>query len=268
MKPDLSLHKIDAGNYWTDGGAMLGVLPRAIWGKRVQTDERHRKNLALNLLLIRGQDRVIIVDTGLGNRLSEKQRDIYRPSPFLLPASLAALGIRDSNVTDVVLTHLHFDHAGGIITGFGDHDALTFPQARHWIQKREWEIAKNPDGLNRAAYNFEQQLALLEVRGRQELIDGTVEIAPGVTLVQTGGHTLGSQIVEIDSAAGFHIYAADIIPTMFHTSLAVTSAYDVCREDTFKAKQYIYARLKEKNGTLLLNHDLNRWEVDAADLKL
>ncbi|NLH93531.1 MAG: MBL fold metallo-hydrolase [Candidatus Cloacimonetes bacterium] len=267
MKPDISLHKIDAGDYWTDGGAMLGVLPRAIWGKSVQTDERHRKNLALNLLLIKMADRVILVDTGLGNRLSEKQRDIYRPSAFLLPVSLAELGIRDADVTDVVLTHLHFDHAGGIITGFGDHDALTFPKARHWIQRQEWETAKNPDGLNRASYDFPRQLALLEERGRQQLIDGSEEIAPGVTLVKTGGHTCGSQIVEIDSAHGYFIYAGDIMPTLFHVSPAVTSAYDVCREDTFKAKQYISARLKEKNGTLLLNHDPRHWELPASTLK-
>lgn len=267
MNPAISLHKIDAGNYWTDGGAMLGVLPRAIWGKSVQTDERHRKNLALNLLLIKTGDRVILVDTGLGNRLTEKQRDIYRPSAFLPPASLAELGVRDADVTDVVLTHLHFDHAGGIITGFGDHDALTFPKARHWIQTREWEIAKNPDGLNRAAYDFAGQLALLEARGKQQLIDGNREIAPGVTLVKTGGHTCGSQIVEIDSGDGFYIYAADIVPTLFHASPAVTSAYDVCREDTFQAKRYIFNRLKEKNGNLLLNHDLKRWELPASALR-
>ncbi|MDD4223147.1 MAG: MBL fold metallo-hydrolase [Candidatus Cloacimonetes bacterium] len=267
MKPDISLHRVDAGSYWTDGGAMLGVLPRAIWGKSVQTDERHRKHLALNLLLIKTADRTILVDTGLGNRLTDKQKDIYRPSNFQLPASLAEIGVRDADVTDVVLTHLHFDHAGGIVTGFGDHDALTFPKARHWIQKREWEIAKNPDELNRAAYLFEQQLALLEARGKQQLIDGNHEIAPGVTLVKTGGHTFGSQIVEIDSADGFYIYAADIVPTFFHVSPAVTSAYDVCREDTFKAKQYIFERLKEKNGTLLLNHDPKRWDLPASALK-
>lgn len=247
---------------------MLGVLPRAIWGKTVATDERHRKNLALNLLLIKTGDRIILVDTALGNRLTDKQRDIYRPSSFLLPVSLAELGLRDSDLTDVVLTHLHFDHAGGIVTGFGGSDRLTFPKARHWIQRQEWEIAKNPDGLNRAAYDFAGQLALLEERGKQELIEGTREIAPGVTLIKTGGHTAGSQIVEIDGPQGFFIYAADIIPTMFHTSAAVTSAYDICRKDTFKAKQYIYGRLKEKNGTLLLNHDLKRWELSTADLRL
>lgn len=264
----LSLHQVSAGDYWTDGGAMLGVLPRAIWGRSVHTDERHRNNLALNLLLIFAEGRVILVDTGLGNRLTEKQRDIYRPSSFLLPASLAELGIRDRDVTDVVLTHLHFDHAGGIITGFGDQDRLTFPKARHWIQKTEWETAKNPDGMNRAAYNFEQQLALLEESGRFELIEGQAEIAPGVTLTHTGGHTAGSQIVEVQTPSAFYIYPADIIPTFFHTALAVTSAYDVCRTDTCAAKQYIYKQLKEKQGILLLNHDLQRWEVPVADLRV
>lgn len=247
---------------------MLGVLPRAIWNNKVELDERHRKRLALNLLLIRAGDRNILVDTGLGNRLSEKLRDIYRPSPFLLPVALAELGVRDVDVTDVVLTHLHFDHAGGIITGFGDRDRLTFPRARHWIQTREWTVAKNPDGLNRAAYDFAQQLALVEERGKLELIDGDKEIAAGVKLTLVGGHTCGSQIVEIDSPEGFHIYAADIIPTMFHTSIAVTSAYDVCRKDTCQAKQYIYSQLKARQGILLLNHDNRRWDVPVAELKV
>ncbi len=262
------LHRVSAGDYWTDGGAMLGVLPRAIWGKTVTTDERHRKNLALNLLLIFSEGRVILVDTGLGNRLTDKQRDIYKPSSFLLPASLTELGVCDSDVTDVVLTHLHFDHAGGIVTGFGDFDRLTFPKARHWIQQVEWDTARNPDGLNRAAYAFEQQLALLADSGKYELIDGDREIAPGVTLTHTGGHTNGSQIVEIQADSGFCIYPADIVPTMFHTALAVTSAYDVCRKDTVKAKQYIYSKLKERQGSLLLNHDLNRWEIPASDLRV
>lgn len=263
-----TISRINAGDYWTDGGAMFGVLPRAIWGKSVQTDERHRKNLALNLLLIQSGDRNILVDTGLGNRLSEKQRDIYRPSSFLLPVSLAELGLTDADITDVVLTHLHFDHAGGIVTGFGDIDRLTFPKARHWVQRAEWETAQNPDGLNRAAYAFEQQLSLLAASHRLELVDGDLEIAGGIRLTKTGGHTIGSQIVEIEAGDRFYIYPADIVPTFFHTAPAVTSAYDVCRKDTFKAKQYIYARLKERDGILLLNHDLSRWEIPASALKI
>lgn len=263
----VTLHKVCAGHYWTDGGAMLGVLPWAIWHRQTEVDERRRKQLALNLLLIRAEGRVILADTGLGNRLSEKHRDIYRSSEFLLPVSLAELGIRDKDVTDVILTHLHFDHAGGIVSGFSDGGRLTFPKARHWIQTAEWQMARNPDGLNQAAYNFPHQLGLLEEKAKYELVDGEAEIAPGIRLVKVGGHTVGSQIIEIDCDAGFFIYAGDIVPTLFHTSMSITSAYDVCRKDTFRAKQYVYQRLKERQGTLLLNHDQEHWEIPAANLK-
>jgi len=262
------LAKLDGGNYWTDGGAMMGVLPWSIWGKTVTLDERRRKQLSLNLLLIIVPGHVIVVDTGIGNRLHPKLQEIYRPTPFMLPISLAEQGIRDEDVTDVVLTHLHFDHAGGVVTGFGDTDRLTFPKARHWVQKAEWDIAKNPDGVNRAAYDFEHQLALLEARHRVQIIEGDANIAPGVDLKLVGGHSVGSQIVEVDTPDGFYIYPTDIVPTMFHTSPAVTSAYDLNRKDTFKAKQYIYSRLKEKQGTLLLNHDMHRWDVPIGELRV
>ncbi|MDI9528496.1 MAG: MBL fold metallo-hydrolase [Candidatus Cloacimonadota bacterium] len=264
----IRIHRVFAGDYWTDGGAMLGVLPWALWSRKIEVDERRRKKLNLNSLLILAGERVILVDTGLGNRLSDKQKDIYQPSGFMLPASLAELGIRDIDVTDVVLTHLHFDHAGGVVTGFGDADRLTFPRARHWIQASEWNMAKDPDELNRASYNFDRQLALLEARGRYELIQGDAEIAPGVKLHLAGGHTVGSQIVEIEAEDGFYIYAADIIPTMFHTALAITSAYDVCRRETTAAKEYIYTRLRERQGRLLLNHDPQHWELPVTQLPL
>ncbi|HNZ06364.1 MAG TPA: MBL fold metallo-hydrolase [Candidatus Cloacimonadota bacterium] len=260
--------KVFAGDYWTDGGAMMGVLPWAIWGTRVPTDERRRKKLSLNLLLIVNYDRVILVDSGLGNRLSERQMDIFKPSEFLLPASLAELGYRDVDVTDVIMTHLHFDHAGGLITAFSDGDRLTFPNANVWVQHSEWETAKHPDGLNRAAYDFDHQLALVESSGLLRLIDGSVEIAPGVKVDKVGGHSVGSQIVEIDAGDKFWIYAGDIIPTMFHTSLAITSAYDICRKDTFRAKQRVYQVLKDRGGYLLLDHDNSQWEIPISELKV
>ena len=264
----MKLFKVFAGYYWSDGGAFMGVLPYSIWSQKVSTDERRRQLLNLNLLLIVSEDRRILVDTGLGNRLSDKQKEIYQPGDFILPTSLSELGYRDADITDVIMTHLHFDHAGGIVTGFGDFDQLTFPHARYWIQASEWEIAKNPDGLNKAAYAFEHQLALLEASGQYSLIEEEMEIAPGVTCIRTGGHTTGSQIVQIDSPDGFYIYPGDIIPTMFHTSPAITSAYDVCRKDTFKAKQMIYNRLKKHKGFLLLDHDTRKWEVPISELRV
>ncbi len=264
----MKLFKVLAGHYWSDGGAFMGVLPWAIWGKEVSTDERRRQRMDLNLLLIVTENRRILVDTGLGNRLTDKQKDIYRPSDFQLPVSLAELGFRDIDITDVVMTHLHFDHAGGIVTGFGTEDALTFPQARYWIQKAEWEMARQPDGLNQAAYSFEWQLSLLEKEGKLELIDNECELCPGVSLKRVGGHTIGSQIVEIQAEDKFYIYPGDIIPTRFHTSPAITSAYDVNRKETFEAKRYIYNKLKEHSGYLLLDHDTRHWEIPITDLKI
>jgi len=262
------IHKVNAGHYWSDGGAFMGVMPWAIWSKHTQVDERRRQKLEMNLLLIMIPGRNILVDTGLGNRLSAKQVDIYQPSEFMLPCALSEIGLNDIDITDVVLTHLHFDHAGGIVTSFGDTDALTFPKATHWIQKSEWEMAKNPDDLNHAAYNFAHQLSLLESSGTVKLIAGECEIAKGITLIEVGGHSVGSQIVQADLPEGFYIYAGDIVPTYFHTSLAITSAYDIARKDTFAAKKLIYKRLKERDGILLLDHDLSRWEIPASELRM
>ena len=264
----MKIFKVSAGHYWSDGGALLGVLPYAIWKDRVEADERRRKKMELNLLLIVSEGRKILIDTGLGNRISEKQRDIYRPSEFALPASLGHLGYRDADITDVILTHLHFDHAGGIVTGFHQHEALTFPKAKYWIQREEWEMAKHPDSLNRAAYLFEEQLSLLEREGDIRLLEGDHEIAPGVKAIKCGGHTVGTQYVEIMADDGFYIYAGDIIATFFHTRPAITSAYDVCRADTVKAKERIYKSLKEHNGTLLINHDPKRWNIHISELKV
>jgi glyoxylase-like metal-dependent hydrolase (beta-lactamase superfamily II) len=108
----------------------------------------------------------------------------------------------------------------------------------------------------------------VESSGCLKLIDGSVEIAPGVRVDKVGGHSVGSQIVEIDSGEKYWIYAGDIIPTMFHSSPAITSAYDVCRKDTFRAKQQIYQVLKERDGFLLLDHDNSKWEIPIAELRV
>jgi len=263
-----SLHKVLAGHYWSDGGAFMGVLPYPLWKERATVDERRRQKLNLNLPLIYSEGRWILVDTALGNRLSEKQIGIYQPSEFLLPMALSELGIKDTDISDVIMTHLHFDHAGGVVTGFGDHEALTFPNATYWVQKSEWVMAKNPDELNRAAYSFEHQLSLLEQQGSIQLIEGEVEVAKGITAVWSGGHTVGHQYVQVDFGEHFYIYAGDIIPTWFHTSLAITSAYDISRKETFEAKKQIYAKLKARNGSLLLDHDLHSWEIPIGSLRV
>jgi glyoxylase-like metal-dependent hydrolase (beta-lactamase superfamily II) len=262
----MKLSQVSAGHYWTDAGAFMGVLPYQIWHERVSTDERQRLRMELSLLLIQTESRNILVDTGIGNRLAKRRKEIYNPTEFELVPNLQALGLQASDITDVILTHLHFDHAGGVVSLIDDKDALTFPNAVYHIQSREWNMAKDPDKLNRAAYQFEHQLALLESDGQINLIEGTKEIAPNVFVHLVGGHSVGSQIIEILQDGVPYIYAGDIIPTHFHLPLAITSSYDVSRNETFLAKQMIYDKLIQGNGFLLLDHDTTQWQLSKDEI--
>ncbi|MFO7660854.1 MAG: hypothetical protein R6V77_08070, partial [Candidatus Cloacimonadaceae bacterium] len=147
-----------------------------------------------------------------------------------------------------------------------EKDELTFPNAIYHIQKAEWEMAKNPDKLNAAAYQFEHQLTLLESEGKLHFIEGDAEIAPDVFVRLTGGHTAGMQIVEVLIDDKPYIYAGDIIPTRFHLPLAITSSYDVSRKDSFAAKQMIYDKLIRDNGFLLLDHDTSTWQMPISEV--
>jgi glyoxylase-like metal-dependent hydrolase (beta-lactamase superfamily II) len=262
----MKLSLVSAGHYWTDAGAFFGVLPWYIWHDKVETDDRQRLRMNLNLLLIQTEGRNILVDTGVGNRLNKRRREIYNPSEFELPASLAALGLSTQDITDVIMTHLHFDHAGGAVSEIGGEDVLTFPEAVWHIQKTEWDMAKNPDKLNKAAYQFEHQLSLLDRIGRLRFYESEAMIAPEVRIIPVGGHTVGMQIVECSHDGRPYIYAGDIIPTRFHLPLAITSSYDVCREASYQAKQMIYDKLTRGNGFLLLDHDTASWQLPIEEI--
>jgi glyoxylase-like metal-dependent hydrolase (beta-lactamase superfamily II) len=251
----LELLQVSAGHYWSDGGAAFGALPKVLWNKTIEADEKNRICFELNLLLIKAAGRNILVDTGCGNHLSQKQMKIYNPSEFILFEELEKLAITRFDITDVILTHLHFDHAGGVVTVIDGKPELSFPNAIHYIQESEWEMAEHPDELNQAAYMFEEQLALLATEGKYQLISNNYILTPGITLKLTGGHTIGTQIVVCESEGEFAIYAGDIIPAVPHMTLPVVSAYDVNREATFKAKKAILEEIRQKKGYLFLNHD-------------
>jgi glyoxylase-like metal-dependent hydrolase (beta-lactamase superfamily II) len=257
----LELLLISAGHYWSDGGAAFGALPKVLWNKIIDADEKNRICFELNLLLIKTADRNILVDTGCGNHLTPKQLKIYNPSPFILFEELEKNYLTRFDITDVILTHLHFDHAGGVVSFFDGTPGLSFPNAVHYIQKSEWEMAKHPDELNNAAYEFEEQLSLLESKGRYVLLDGNYQLTPEVSLRLTGGHTVGTQVVVCESEGDFAIYAGDIIPSQPHLSLPVVSAYDVNRESTFRAKKAILSEIRQKKGYLLFDHDATEFAI-------
>lgn len=249
---------LQAGSYWTDGGAAMGVLPRAIWEKYCPVDEKHRIRMAIRLLLVQDGERLILVDTGYGSHLTEKQIQIYQPRPHCLQESLAELGFTCEQVTDVVFTHLHFDHAGGINTVRGDKEELSFPNATHHVQRREWEIACKPDALNKAAYLYEQQLKLLDQSGNVHLLEGDASISDTISVKLVGGHSVGMQLVIAKLEHATLLYAGDIVPTQYHLPLTITSAYEISREKVIAAKSWIYEWMQETKGTLILGHDIEK----------
>ena len=236
----------------------MGVMPKALWKKLLQADEKNRIELAFNLLLIRSDDKNILIDTGLGNKLSDKVKKIYSPSKFILLESLAKLGLTRNDIDFVVLTHLHFDHAGGVTSIIDNKKVLTFPNAIHVIQKKEWEVAKDPDELNKASYNFEKDLQLLEDVGNYKLIDGDFHLTKDVTLELTGGHSEGTQVVRIENKNELAYYPGDILPMEVNRHLAVTTAFDLNRKDTFKAKKRILSEINKRDGIIFLGHDSNK----------
>ncbi len=252
--PDIRIYTVKAGDYYTDAGAAMGVLPKAIWKKHLMVDENDTIKMSLNCLLIQNQKCNILVDTGIGNLLTEKQIKIYRPGEFTLLENLKELGLSRYDINHVVLTHLHFDHVGGILHKDFPNE-LTFPNAYHHIQKKEWLTATNPNELNLAAYSLREHINLLSDSIKLDIIDGDTELFPNIYLQLVQGHSEGMQIIKIMDENHTIYYAGDIIPSELHINPSVTSAYDLCRKTTFAAKVRILKEIKETAGTLIFDHE-------------
>ncbi len=238
-----------------DGGAMFGVVPRLMWAKLVAPDPENRVPMRANLFVIKSDSARIILDTGLGDALSEFDRKVYAPrGPSRMDASLAAIGVPPEMITHVIFTHLHTDHANGAFTGDPDHPALRFPNARYYVQADEWEDAMTPNERTDAVY-IRPRLQLLDGSGRLQLLNGDTEIMPGVRVKKTGGHTRGHQGVEVMSAGERFLYYADIIPTRFHLKGPYVAAVDLFPLDTMKAKRALLAECCDTKTVIGFDHD-------------
>jgi len=259
--PELPNNKIDilsAGTWFGDGGAALGIMPKVLWQKLLPTDEYNRLKFDTNVLLIRAPHHNILVDTGFGNRPSDKQKKIYQTSDYTLLQNLQRFDLKPTDINYVILSHLHFDHAGGIISTVQGDSQLTFPNAIHIIQKQEWAMAQNPDQLNLKAYNFKRDLQILEDSENLLLIDGDYQLTEEISLELVGGHSIGLQVVRIAEGDFLAYFGSDIFPLEVHKHLAVTAAVDLCRNTTFTAKQKIWNELQSKQGYLIFSHDLKK----------
>ena len=262
---DFELTTISGGTLRLDGGAMFGVVPRPVWERARPADEQNRVPLATNCLLVRGKGAVMLVDTGYGTKATAKERELFAlEAGQPLVENLAAAGVQPEEVDHVVMTHLHFDHAGGLTYRDGGGAlAPTFPRARHWIQLREFEDATDDLPELAGSYFKEDFLPLYEA-GLVELVAGDAENLPGVLLRLTGGHTRGHQIVEIAGAGETAVYLGDICPTASHLRTMWTMSYDQFLLDVRRQKMRLLSQAVDERRLVLFDHDP---EVAAAHLR-
>jgi glyoxylase-like metal-dependent hydrolase (beta-lactamase superfamily II) len=248
------------GIFRLDGGAMFGVVPKVLWQKQKPADELNRVTMDMNCLLIRdGAGHVALVETGAGPKLNEKQKRNYgvEGDPRLLH-ELAARGVRPDEVTLVINTHLHFDHAGGNTRHDGDRLVPTFPRASYVFQRLEWLDAMSPNERTRGSY-LHDDFAPLEPTGKLELIDEAVEILPGIRLDRIQGHTRGTQTVRVSSGAETLFFSSDFMPDRHHLPLPWIPSQDLYPLDTLAAKKIILPRAIQEKWVVGFTHDVPRF---------
>jgi glyoxylase-like metal-dependent hydrolase (beta-lactamase superfamily II) len=251
------------GHFRLDGGSLFGVVPRVVWEKKVAPDERHRVRLAVRCLLVRNSVRTVLIDSGQGNKQSEKFRDRYAvEQPVTLLDRLQGLGVKPEDVTDVINCHLHFDHAGWNTIRDGNRIVPTFPNARYWSQRREWQRAQHyATERDQASFLAEDFLPLKEPRW--ELIEGERSVSPGIEILPLPGHTLGTQGVLISVGEKKVAFLGDLIPTRYHVPYAWIAAFDLYPVETLATKRRILPRAVREEWICVFDHDP---DVPAARL--
>lgn len=251
---------INGGRLKLDGGAMFGLVPKALWNRTCPADEHNRIALACNCLLVEwpgGSDRRVLIETGHGPKYAEKEQRIFAldPQDWVLPR-LQAAGIDPTTITDVVVTHLHFDHAGGLTHPVDDQVRPTFPRARVHVQRHELADARRNFGVMTATYR-EENFHPLDAADAWHLLDGETEIVPGVRPRLTPGHTRGHHSIVVAGRDRTLVYGGDLLPTRHHVGAAYNMSYDLYPLENRASKQKLLAWLAGCDGLLALDHELD-----------
>lgn len=246
---------VSDGAFALDGGAMFGVVPRPLWSRSNPPDETNRIDMGLTCMVCRFEDRVLLVDAGIGHKFEPRFQDIYRidHSENDIERSLAGVGLAAGQITDVVMTHLHFDHAGGLTKAVSGGLEPTFPRARHYVQKRHLEWALAPSAKDAGSFIEDDFRPLLE-KGLLETLDGPGELFPGLWVHPLDGHSPAMQAVLLEGDPPL-FFAADLLPTTTHLHLPYIMAYDVQPLITVKEKEQYLSRAVEEGWTVVFEHD-------------
>ena len=258
---ELTVHAIQAGGQRLDGGAMFGVVPKPLWERRIPADERNRIQLGMRCLLIEHPSGLVLIDTGAGNKETQKFKDIYgienegAEGRTSLEDGLRQVGAAPADVAIVINTHLHFDHAGGNTYAVPSGEAqVSFPKARYVVKKGEYDYAMHPNERTAASY-FERNYMPV-VRSHQfEFVVREKEIVKGVRVIPTPGHTPFHQSVLIESGGERAFFLADMCPTSAHIPLPWIMGYDVEPLVTLETKRRIFRQAEDEDWLLIFEHD-------------
>ena len=237
------------GTFRLDGGSMFGSVPKNLWSKCIAPDAENCIPLACRSLLLQDKERSILIDVGTGDKWNEKLKAIYN----IELRDTTTLPFASSEITDIILTHLHFDHAGGISLTTDQGLQLTYPNATIHLQRVNWERAQHPTPKDRASYLEENITPLRDADLR--LYDGSTEVLPEITVHRVDGHTPGQQWIEIGVDNKTLIFPTDVIPTSHHVPLAFHMGYDVCADTLLDEKRALLERAVDTSAVLCFQHD-------------
>ena len=254
----MKLYPIETGNFKLDGGAMFGVVPKVMWSKVYPSDENNLCNWSMRCMLIVDGDRKILIDNGIGEKQDEKWlRHYYLNGEATLEKSLAAIGYKPEDITDMILTHMHFDHCGGSVKWNSDRTGfeLTFPNATYWTSRQQFDWATQPNRREQASF-LKENILPIEESGHLKLIETEGEYLPNIEFKLFDGHTEGQVIPHIRYNGKTVVFAADLMPSSAHIPMPWIMAYDTRPLQTLKDRERFYNEALEGDYVLFFEHDL------------
>ncbi len=248
-----NLFPVPAGRFRLDGGAMFGVVPKVLWSREHPADQLNRVEMVSRSLLVAGEGRLVLVNTGMGQNWPDKERAIYSVDEGVrLERSLAELGYRPEEVTHVVQTHLHFDHAGGMTADGAGGPRPLFPRAEYIVQRKQFQWAQAPSERDRASFRPDGWECL---GGQLRLLDGEEELLPGLSLHLVHGHTPHQQLLRVSDGRASLLYCSDLVPLAAQVRIPWIMAYDLNPLETLQEKRRLLEQAAAEGWLLFLEHD-------------
>jgi len=246
---------IESGNFRLDGGAMFGIIPKVLWQKTNPPDEVNRIKLSTRHLVLQNESKKIIIDTGMGEKWDEKFKSIYAiDESASMNFALKSIGLKPDDITDVILTHLHFDHTGGSTIQNNGKLEPAFPNAKYYVQKQNYDWAVNPSDRDKGSYIQENFFPLFE-KEVLNFINGNEQFDDEIDFIVINGHTFGQQMVKISDGNNTFLFCSDLMPFVSHIPLPYIMGYDLQPLVTLEEKKKILKQALDENWKLFFGHD-------------